>query len=56
MSEMIIIEALKKVIKKVSFTEKEAEEIMREIMNGNVTNAQLGAFLTALSMKGETFE
>ncbi len=56
MSEAIIIEGLKKLIKKVSFTEKEAEEIMREIMNGNVTNAQLGAFLTALSMKGETFE
>jgi len=56
MSEMIIIEALKKVIKKDNFTEKEAEEIMREIMSGNVTNAQLGAFLTALSMKGETFE
>ena len=56
MSEIIIIEALKKVIKKDNFTEKEAEEIMREIMSGNVTNAQLGAFLTALSMKGETFE
>ncbi len=56
MSEAIIVEGLKKVIRKVSFTEKEAEEIMREIMNGNVTNAQLGAFLTALSMKGETFE
>jgi len=56
MSEGIIIEGLKKVIKKVHFTEKEAEEIMREIMSGNVTNAQLGAFLTALSMKGETFE
>jgi len=56
MSEAIIIEGLKMAIKKVSFTEKEAEEIMREIMNGNVTNAQLGAFLTALSMKGETFE
>ena len=56
MSEAIIIEGLKKVIKKVSLTEKEAEEIMREIMSGNVTNAQLGAFLTALSMKGETFE
>ena len=56
MSETIIIKALKKVIKKNNFTEKEAEEIMREIMSGNVTNAQLGAFLTALSMKGETFE
>ena len=56
MSEAIIIEGLKKVIKKVSFTEKEAEEIMREIMSGNVTNAQLGAFLTALSMKGETYD
>lgn len=56
MSETIIIEGLKKVIKKEDFTEKEAEEIMREIMSGNVTNAQLGAFLTALSMKGETFE
>jgi len=34
----------------------EAGEIMRDIMTGNVTSAQLGAFLTALAIKGESIE
>ncbi len=56
MSEIYIIKGLRKVINNVHLTEGEAEEIMRDIMSGNVTNAQLGAFLTALAMKGETIE
>ncbi len=56
MSEINIIEGLRKVINNVDLTEGEAEDIMRDIMSGNVTNAQLGAFLTALAMKGETIE
>lgn len=56
MSEIDIIEGLRKVTNHVHLTEREAEEIMRKIMSGSVTNAQLGAFLTALAMKGETIE
>ncbi|MFX1338451.1 MAG: anthranilate phosphoribosyltransferase [Promethearchaeota archaeon] len=56
MPEIDIIEGLRKVINHIHLTEGEAGEIMREIMSGKVTNAQLGAFLTALSIKGETIE
>lgn len=35
-------------------TDEEAEYAMKEMMSGNATNAQIGAFLTALRMKGET--
>jgi anthranilate phosphoribosyltransferase len=34
----------------------EAEEAMQTIMSGDATQAQIGAFLTALRMKGETIE
>lgn len=56
MAEEKIIEGLKKVVQKQNLTKEEAEEIMREIMTGKATNAQLGAFLTAMAMKGETIE
>jgi len=56
MSEIDIIEGLRKVVNNVHLTEGEAEKIMRDIMSGNVTKAQLGAFITALAMKGETIE
>ncbi len=56
MDEIDITIGLQKIIKKEHLTEGEAGKIMREIMSGNVTNAQLGAFLTALSIKGETIE
>lgn len=39
-----------------SLTQKEATEVMGEIMSGDTTEAQIGAFLTALRMKGETPE
>ena len=56
MSEIDIIKGLRKVISHIHLTEGEAAEIMREIMSGKVTNAQLGAFLTAMAIKGETIE
>lgn len=34
----------------------EAEAVMQQIMNGNTTDAQIGAYLMALRMKGETLE
>ena len=54
--ENIILDGLKKVTKNIDLSIQEAENCMRQIMSGNVTNAQLGAFLTALSMKGESIE
>lgn len=49
---------LKKYIKTViegdDLTEAEAENAMECIMDGAATDAQIGSFLTALSMKGET--
>jgi len=55
---MVISELLKEGISKLiegrDHTSEEAEEIMNEIMSGEATDAQIGAFLTALRMKGET--
>ena len=35
---------------------QQAQEAMQMIMSGNATEAQIGSFLTALRMKGETSE
>lgn len=56
MSEEKIIEGLRKISQNRDLTIEEAEEIMREIMSGKVPDSQLGAFLMALSMKGEGIE
>ena len=53
---MTIQEALKKVLDKVDLKEEEMISVMTEIMEGKVEDCQLGAFLTALRMKGETVE
>ena len=50
----MIKECIKKVVEKENLTEIEAGEVMNEIMSGNTTPAQIGSFLTALRMKGET--
>ncbi len=52
----MIKEAISKVIAKTSLTEQEAEAVMREIMQGETTDAQIAAYITALRMKGETVE
>lgn len=54
--ELKIIDGLKKISQHGNLTTEEAEDIMREIMSGKVQDAQLGAFLTALAMKGESIE
>jgi anthranilate phosphoribosyltransferase len=50
----MIKEALSKIVSGGNLTSAEAREVMREIMHGQATSAQIGAFLTALRMKGET--
>lgn len=51
---------LKDILAKLSdhnnLTEKEAEAAMQEIMHGRATDAQIGAYLMGLRMKGETIE
>jgi anthranilate synthase/phosphoribosyltransferase len=51
---MSIQEAIAKVIDRQDLTEAEAESAMTQIMQGQATPAQIGAFLTALRMKGES--
>jgi anthranilate synthase/phosphoribosyltransferase len=48
--------ALNKVMKGEALNIEEAEEVMSQIMAGEATPAQIGAYLTALRMKGETVE
>ncbi|MCC7355807.1 MAG: anthranilate phosphoribosyltransferase [Anaerolineae bacterium] len=50
----MIREAIAKLVERHDLTENEAEATMTEIMQGEATPAQIGAFLTALRMKGET--
>lgn len=51
---MPIKTAINKVMSNDSLTIEEAEEVMSQIMGGEATPAQIGAYLTALRMKGET--
>jgi anthranilate phosphoribosyltransferase len=50
----MIADLIQKMIDRVDLTEQEARAAMEEIMTGQSTDAQIGAFLTALRMKGET--
>jgi anthranilate phosphoribosyltransferase len=52
----MIKEAIAKVVAKTSLTEQEAETVMREIMQGEATDAQIACYITALRLKGETVE
>jgi len=52
----MIKEAINMVINHIGLTEAETAECMQEIMEGKATDAQIGAFLAALRMKGETAE
>lgn len=47
---------IEKVIKKENLTETEMIEAMNMIMEGQATDSQIGGFLVALRMKGETVE
>jgi len=52
----MIKEAINLIISNISLSESEMAECMTEIMEGRATDAQIGAFLTALRIKGETIE
>ena len=46
--------AIAKVVERHNLSEGEMVEVMDQIMSGGATPAQIGAFITALRMKGET--
>ncbi|MFB0562389.1 MAG: anthranilate phosphoribosyltransferase [Candidatus Lokiarchaeia archaeon] len=52
----MIKEGIQKLVKGTSLNHQEASGVMKEIMSGDATQAQIGAFLTALRMKGETIQ
>ncbi len=51
-----MIESIKKVVKKENLNEKEAFEIMLELMKGNLDDIQIAALLVGLRSKGETVD
>ena len=53
---MNINQAIKAVIDKKHLNESDMLDVMNSIMTGQTTDAQIGAFLVGLSMKGETIE
>lgn len=50
----MIGEAIKKLVSHKDLSFDEARAVMEEIMSGQAADGQIGAFLTALRMKGET--
>jgi len=52
----MIREAISRIIEKEDLDEKQMVGVMNEIMNGEASPAQIGSFITALRMKGETIE
>ncbi|MBN1626340.1 MAG: anthranilate phosphoribosyltransferase [Deltaproteobacteria bacterium] len=52
----MIKEVISKLVRSEDLTQKEMEEAMDEIMSGIATPAQIGAFIAALRMKGETVD
>ncbi|MBD3346547.1 MAG: anthranilate phosphoribosyltransferase [Chitinivibrionales bacterium] len=53
---MTIQEAIQNIIDGISLSVDETREIFNAIMSGDATEAQIGAFIVALRMKGETIE
>ena len=52
----MIREAIARVVAGTDLSETEMVGVMQEIMGGEATPAQIGAFMTALRMKGETVD
>ncbi len=52
----MIKDAIGKLVEGKSLTENESEIVMSEIMSGEATPSQIGAFLVSLRIKGETIE
>ncbi len=53
---MEIISVLPKLLNREDLTQTEAESVMNQIMSGAATPAQIGGYLIALRMKGETVD
>lgn len=53
---MDIKQALAKVVQHLDLSTAEMQDVMRQIMTGACTDAQIGAFLTALRMKSESID
>ncbi|MDE3017636.1 MAG: anthranilate phosphoribosyltransferase [Nitrospirota bacterium] len=53
---MVIKDAIAKLADRTHLSEKEAEEVMLEIMSGVATPAQIAAYLMGLRLKGETVD
>ncbi len=49
-------ETISKILDRQDLTREQAREAMNEIMGGKATPAQIGGFLTAMRMKGETVD
>ena len=52
----MIKEAIIKFAKKEDLTYEESKAVMNEIMDGETSQVQTAAYLTALAMKGETID
>lgn len=52
----MIQDAIKQSVEGIDLSEEQMTGAMKDIMEGNATDAQIGSFLTALRMKGETVE
>lgn len=53
---MNIQQALNKAVQQLDLTRAEMREVMRQIMTGQCTDAQIGGFLVAMRMKSETLD
>ena len=53
---MNIKEALNRIVAQLDLTTEEMQAVMREIMTGQCTDAQIGAFLMGMRMKSETID
>lgn len=53
---MDIRDALARVVEQIDLSREEMKEVMRQIMTGAATDAQIGAFLVALRMKSESLD
>jgi anthranilate phosphoribosyltransferase len=53
---MMIKDGIAKLADRLSLTEKEAEQVMNEIMDGAATPSQIAAYLMGLRLKGESVE
>ncbi len=52
----MIKDILSKLISQRDLTEEEMNAVMEKLFSGELTSAQIGAFVSALATKGETFE